>query len=285
MKTVVITGATSGIGYAVTKALAAEGIRVIGIGRTQQTCEDAKAALLKDLPDADIVFFSGDLSSQSDVNAVADEILKLIGDRPLSALINNAGGVRSRFIKTPDGCEFQFALNHLAGFLLTHRLWNALVKGSGRVIMTGSKSHKNAAMHWRDIMFKKHYSCLIAYKQSKLCNVLFARELMRRFEQSGVNAYVVDPGLVNTNIGNKQTGGIVNAFWNIRKRYGETPETVAKTYLYLIKESPAPKGLYYKSCREVKYNPRADKADDAKRLFELSESLCGIKFGKQSAYL
>ncbi|MFA5675467.1 MAG: SDR family NAD(P)-dependent oxidoreductase [Christensenellales bacterium] len=282
MKTVVITGATSGIGYAAAKALAAEGMRVIGTGRTPRTCADAKAALLDELPNADIVFFSGDLSSQSDVNAIADEILNVMGDMPVTALINNAGGVRSKFTQTPDGCEYQFALNHLAGFLLTHRLWNLIVKGGGRLIMTGSRSHMNTAVHWSDIMYKKRYSCLFAYKQSKLCNVLFARELMRRFERSGVNAYVVDPGLVKTDIGNKKTGGVVNAFWSIRKRYGEAPETVADTYLYLVKQNPAPKGLYYKARLNTKYNSRADSIDDAKRLFELSEALCGIKFGNPS---
>lgn len=280
MKTVVITGATSGIGFAAAGKIAAAGMRVIGIGRTPHTCETAKTALQKKLPGADIVFFSADLSSQRDVNAVADRILEFIGKNPIAALINNAGGVRSKFTQTPDGCEFQFALNHLAGFLLTHRLWDALAKGKGRIIMTGSKSHKNTSIHWNDIMFEKHYSCLFAYKQSKLCNVLFAREIMRRYKQSGVRAYVVDPGLVNTDIGNKQTGGIVSAFWSIRKRYGDAPEKTAMTYFYLVNQCPAPEGLYYKSCRNASYNRRADSIDDAKRLFELSESFCGIKFGE-----
>lgn len=281
MKTVVITGATSGIGFAAAKAIAASGFKVIGVGSTQRTCNNAKNALMSDLPKADIVFLNGDLAVQNNVNTIADSALKLIGKGGLAALINNAGGVRTRYTQTLDGCEFQFALNHLSGFLLTHRLLDALKKEGGRIIMTGSNSHKKMRVNWRDVMFKKHYSCLFAYKQSKLCNVLFAKELMRRYEQYGINAYVVDPGLVNTNIGNKQTGRAVNAFWNIRKRYGEAPDIVAKTYLYLVSENPAPEGLYYKACAQTKYNPRADNAYDAKRLFELSETLCKIKFGEK----
>lgn len=282
MKTVVITGATSGIGYAAAKALAATGVRVIGVGRTPQSCQRAKDALLEDVPGADVVYFHADLSVQREVGALGDAILAHIGKNggALDALVNNAGGVRNGYTTTPDGCELQFALNHLAGFLLTHRLWSALKNGGGRVIMTGSNSHKKTRMHWSDVMYKKRYSCLMAYKQSKLCNMLFARELGRRFSGSGVRAYVVDPGLVNTDIGNKQTGGIVNAFWNVRKRYGVSPETVAQTYVHLCTASPAPGGLYFHACRACGYSPRADNAQDAQRLFALSEKLCGIRFGE-----
>ena len=185
MKTVVITGATSGIGFAAAKALAATGLKVIGIGRTPKTCSKAKAELLKAVPEADVVYFSGDLSVQSDVNALGESINAYLdeNDCTLSVLINNAGGVRNWYTTTPDGYELQFALNHLAGFLLTHRLWGALQRSGGRVIMTGSDSHKKTRMHWKDVMYKKRYNCLMAYKQSKLCNMLFARELGRRFAE------------------------------------------------------------------------------------------------------
>ncbi len=280
MKTIVITGATSGIGFAAAKALAATGAYVIGVGRTTKTCEDAKALLLKAVPDANIEFVSGDLSRQSDVNAVADRILDLIKPQGglLDVLINNAGGIRNGYTTTADGYEMQFALNHLAGFLLTYRLYPALKRAGGRVIMTGSNSHKMMRMHWCDVMYAKHYSCLMAYKQSKLCNMLFAREINRRFGGSGIRAYVVDPGLVNTNIGNKQTSGIVNAFWSLRKKRGDSPEFVAHTYVYLSNQMPLPKGLYYHDCKEVPYSRQADDEQDAAWLFELSERLCGVKF-------
>ncbi len=279
MKTIVITGATSGIGFAAAKALAASGARVIGVGRTLDTCKKAQTELLATVPNADITFVQGDLSSQMDVNAVAEQIQTLLApDGSLDALINNAGGVRSGYTTTADGYELQFALNHLAGFLLTYRLWDILKKAKGRVIFTGSNSHKKTRIHWNDVMLSKHYGCLKAYKQSKLCNMLFAKEINRRFEDSGVKAFVVDPGLVNTNIGNKQTAGIVSAFWSLRKKHGDSPEYAAQTYAYLCSQMPAPYWLYYHACKPANYDKHADNEQDAKRLFELSEQLCGIRF-------
>lgn len=279
MKTVAITGATSGIGFAAAKALAAQGCRVIGVGRTENTCADAKERLLGMAPDANVAFVKADLSSQAEVNAAADAIRALLApDGALDVLINNAGGVRSGYTATADGYELQFALNHLAGFLLTYRLWENLTAAKGRVIFTGSNSHKKTRMHWRDVMYSKHYNCLMAYKQSKLCNMLVAAELNRRFGESGVQAYVVDPGLVNTGIGNKQTGGLVNAFWSLRKKYGGAPDDVAQTYAYLCNQRPAPAQLYYRACRPAAYDQRADNEQDARRLFELSEKLCGVRF-------
>lgn len=277
MKTVVITGATSGIGFEAACAITAQGLRVIGVGRSAERCERAREALLSGMPEANVDFVCGDLSSQREVHAVADAILSLLGDEGLWVLISNAGGVRSWYTTTADGYEMQFALNHLAGFLLAHRLWPRLKQAGGRIILTGSNSHKMARMHWKDIMFQRRYSCLMAYKQSKLCNMLFAAELNRR--QSAVKAYVVDPGLVNTDIGNKETSGLVDVFWKLRKRGGVDPEVPAQTYAFLCSRQPAPEGLYYHNCRSVAYSKRVNDAADAKRLFELSEQLCGVKFG------
>lgn len=277
MKTVVITGATAGIGFEAARAIAAQGMRVIGVGRSPEKCGKAKAVLLEAMPDAQVDYVCGDLSKQSDVHDVADEIIKLLGDGRLWALINNAGGVRGWYTTTPDGYEMQFALNHLAGFLLTHLLWPYLTAADGRVMMTGSNSHKMMRMHWYDVMYKKHYNGLMAYKQSKLCNMLFAAELNRR--QDKVKAYVIDPGLVNTGIGGKDTGGIIGAFWNLRRKGGVEPEVPAQTFAYLCSRQPAPQGLYYHDCQPAKYSKQADDAADAKRLFELSEQLCGIRFG------
>ena len=283
MKTVVITGATSGIGFAVCCALAQRGYRVIGVGRTQARCDDALAKIKAQTDGDGITFVFGDLSRQNDVARVADEISAYL-DRHcagrLYALINNAGGVRSWYETTPEGFELQFALNHLAGVLLTYRLMPYLIKTGGRIISTGSESHKHMKIHWQDIMYQKRYSCLMAYKQSKLCNILFAAEINRRYNETGVRAYVVDPGLVCTDIGSKQTSGIVNRFWSMRKRKGVLPNIPAETYAYLCDAQPMPKGLYYHLCNEKPHSRYADNAQEAKRLFELSEKLCGITYGE-----
>ncbi len=280
MKTAVITGATSGIGFAAAKALASHGWRVICAGRSKENSDAAKARLLEALPDADITFVYGDLAQQSEVNRMAGEISELLNSQGggLNALIINAGGVRNWYTTTEQGYELQFALNHLAGFLLSYRLLPHLFSAGGRLILTGSGSHKHARIRWNDIMFEKRYSPLYAYKQSKLANMLFSKEFNRRFLSMGVRAYVVDPGLVNTDIGSKQTGGLTHLFWELRKKRGASPDRPAQTYLYLCSAEEHPEGFYYYDSSPCNYSKYADDEEQAERLFELSEKLCGINY-------
>ena len=128
-------------------------------------------------------------------------------------------------------------------------------------------------------MLSHRYNPLTAYKQSKLCNILFAKGLNDRYASTGIRAYVVDPGLVNTDIGNKETGGLVNLIWMLRKMHGVSPTIPAKTYGYLCEQETAPDGLYYYLCKEKIYSKQVT-SKNANRLFELSERLCGIYFGK-----
>lgn len=279
-KTIVITGATSGIGFAASKLLAAHGHRLICVGRTEKNCNIAKQNILREFPEANITYFSGDLMQRREVERVASEILACLDGQHagLDALINNAGCVRSWYTTTEDGYEQQFALNHLAGFLLTFRLLPHLKSRKGRIIMTGSGSHKMMKIRWKDIMFSKKYNPLLAYKQSKLCNILFAYELNKLFSEDGVKAYVVDPGLVNTDIGNKQIGGIVNAVWALRKKHGVNAELPAETYAFLCEQEAEPGGLYYYLCEKRKYSKYVN-GENAGRLFKLSEKLTGIRYG------
>ena len=186
---------------------------------------------------------------------------------------------RSWYTTTEEGYEQQFALNYLAGFLLTYKLLPFLQKANGRVMMTGSESHKGIKVHWDDVMLRRGYNPLTAYKQSKLCNILFAKGLNDRYASKEIRAHVVDPGLVNTDIGNKQTGGLVNIIWAMRKKHGVSPEIPAKTFAFLCKQEPAPDGLYYYLCQESKYSKQVT-SENADKLFELSERLCGIKYDK-----
>ncbi len=280
MKTVVITGATSGIGLAAANKLVKNGYFVIGIGHSIENCDKAKKYIKAHNPNGKVKYFVADLMQQREVNRVADLLLSYIEgvcDGELYALINNVGGVRSLYTTTEEGYEQQFALNHLAGFMLTNRLLPYIEKAHGRVIMTGSNSHKGIKMHWDDPMLKKGYNPLTAYKQAKLCNILFAKGLNDR----GVRAYTVDPGLVNTDIGNKQTGSLVNFIWSLRKKHGVAPETPAETYVFLCEQEKAPEGLYYYLCRERKFS-REVTSENADRLFALSEKLCGVSYERQA---
>jgi len=282
MNTVVITGASSGIGLEIARALTGRGCNVLGIARSEANCNRAKERLLSENPDAKIVFFVADLMQQREVIRVADEISEYLNEKcngGLYALINNAGCVRSWYMTTEEGYEQQFALNHLAGFLLTYKLLPALRKVNGRVIMTGSESHKGIRVRWDNVMLCRRYNPLTAYKQSKLCNILFAKGLNDRYAALGIRAYVVDPGLVNTDIGNKETGGLVNFIWSLRRRFGVTPDVPARTYAFLCEQKTHPEVLYYYLCREKKYS-REVTSGNANRLFGLSERLCGIQYEK-----
>ena len=280
MKTAVITGASSGIGLAALAELTKKGYRVLGIGHDETRCEQAKKRILSANPEANVVFLCADLMQQREVARVASEIrdiLKREYEDRLDVLINNAGCVRSWYTTTEEGYEQQFALNHLASFLLTYRLLQPLRRAQGRVIMTGSESHKRMRMHWNDVMLTRGYNPLTAYKQSKLANILFAKGLNERYLGDGIQAYVVDPGLVCTEIGCKNTGGLVDWIWKQRMKHGVAPEVPAKTYAYLSETKPAPRELYYHLCKPNRYSAQVTR-ENANKLFALSEQLCGIVY-------
>ncbi len=282
-KMMVITGATSGIGRAAARALARRGARVIGVGRSAARCAELEEAIRREDPAARLTTLTADLSSQRQVRRLAADIRGLVeaeaGGR-LDALVNNAASVSSWYTATEDGYELQFAVNHLAPFLLTCELLPLLrAAPSGRVITISSASHYRTRMHWSDIMYRRGYNCLLAYKQSKLANVLFSAELNRRLGPgSPLRAYAVDPGLVNTELGLKGTGGLENWVWQKRRSGGVSPEQGAATAVFLASEPSLadPDAVYWKDCRPAAPSRPAQDPADAARLWALSERLCGI---------
>ncbi len=281
MKTIVITGATSGIGLATARLLAGQGYRVIGVGRRAEACADAQASIKAVHPQASVRFYTADLMQQNQILRLAEDIqndLAQFSGGALHALINNAGCVRSWYMTNEAGYEQQFALNHLAGYLLTHALLPCLQKGAGLVIMTGSQSHRGARVHWNEL--RHSYDPLTAYKQSKLCNLLFAKGLNCRCASLGIHAYVVDPGLVRTDIGDK-AGGIAGLVWRFRKTHGAAPEIPAQTYAFLCAQAQPLPGLYYRQSQPQPYSKQVTE-ENATRLFALSQQLCGAAFPKEA---
>jgi len=182
-----------------------------------------------------------------------------------------------------EGYEQQFALNHLAGFLLARELMPQLIKAGGRVLFTASQSHKHTRMRWNDLMLQRGYHPLFAYKQSKLCNLLTALALNGRYGGDGVRAYCVDPGLVDTGIGCKRTGWLVNFVWSARRRYGRAPELAAATYAYLLNCMEPSAGTVFPRRAGRKVTAGRSMRRTAERLYQISLKLSGAKEGVGAA--
>lgn len=285
-KIAVITGATSGIGLAAATELARMGAFVIGVGRSDEKCARAKESILSSCPDGQVVYHIADLSIMKQVRELAKSISQTVETRGgrVDVLINNAGTVSSWFTATAEGFETQFAVNYLAAFVLTHELMPLLKLSQGaRIITTSSGSHYRTRIHWKDIQLRKHYNCLLAYKQCKLADVLFTAELNRRLGQnSSIRAFAVDPGLVNTDIGLKGTSGIERFVWSKRSKGGVEPVKGAATIIYLASEENIKheNHIYWKDCMPKKPSRYSRRQEVAQRLWAVTERMCGIDSGK-----
>lgn len=282
-KTYVITGATAGIGLAVAQALVGQGANVIGVGRSQERCLDAEGRLLGIAPQARIAYLCADLSLQSQVRGLAARIAETLaawGKSDLDGLVNNAGTFTYWQTLTPEGFETQWAVNHLAPFLLTHALLPLLqAAGSAKIVTVSSGSHFSARLNWDDIQLRRRYNGLSAYGQTKLANILFTLALNRRLDAlASVRAYAVDPGLVKTDIGLKSASGLASLVWRLRRSGGVEASVPARGILALL-AAPTdrqPDAVYWKDGRPKQPSPRALDALAAERLWALSAQMCGL---------
>ncbi len=283
-KAFVITGATSGIGLAAAEALAQRGGAVIGVGRSPERCALAAEQLRTLAPRSLVAYCIADLSIQQQIRVLAQQIRQQLADWELPALdglINNAGTFTFWQTLTAEGFEMQWAVNYLAGFLLTHELLSLLEAAPwARVVTVSSGSHYGMKLQWNDIQLRRWYHPLRAYRQSKLANVLFTAELNRQMgAYATVRAFAADPGLVNTKIGAKGSPALVRWIWNSRSRRGLSPEASARGVVFLatepsIQSSPE---IYWKHSQPKPADPYALDADAAQRLWKLSFQMCGIQ--------
>ena len=198
-KCVVITGASDGIGLEAASLLAAQGHRVVMVGRTAAKLDAAAARVRAESPDVPVDTFVCDFASLGAVRRLAGALLAAYPR--IDVLVSNAGTVFDRRTVTEDGIEATFQVNHLAGFLLVELLLDRIVESApARIVITASAGHYGGTMDLEDLGFERGYQIMRAYNRSKLANVLHTRHLARRLEGTGVTVNTLHPGAVATNI-------------------------------------------------------------------------------------
>src|SRR5262245_43621140 len=227
MKTILVTGATSGLGLETARRLAAMGHRVLIHARTAAKGRAAIAAIGA----AELTVVTADLRSLEEIRGLAAQV-SAATDR-LDVLVNNAGGAFLNRDVTRDGYEMTFGVNHLAPFLLTNLLLPKLIASApARIVTVASRAHRRSTLDFDDLMTERDYKPMKAYARSKLANILFTRELARRLAGTGVTANALHPGVVRTEIG--QNNVFMRLVGWIVMRVVAIPVTEgAKTSLYL----------------------------------------------------
>jgi retinol dehydrogenase-14 len=277
-KTILVTGATGGIGFEAAVELARRGARVVMVGRDAGRTAAALAEAQTRSGSREITSLLCDFSSQADIRALA-QAYRTAHDR-LDVLVNNAGGVHKAREVTKDGIEATIAVNHLGYFLLTNLLLDLIVKSApARIVTVASIGHRRGTLDFDDLGFEKGgYSIMRAYGRSKLGNVLFASELARRLEGRGVTSNSLHPGSVDTNIWSgaplwaKPLIAIVfRPFFISAKEGGDrivqlaaSPDLDGVTGRYFEEGHPVPPALL------------AQDAALARRLWEVSAGLVGL---------
>jgi NAD(P)-dependent dehydrogenase (short-subunit alcohol dehydrogenase family) len=276
-KVVVITGATSGIGEVAAQRLADMGARIVLVARDKTRGEAALTRLRSTDKNLSHSIHYGDLSRISEMKRLAVEIAA--AEPRIDVLINNAGAMFSSRRITEDNLELTFATNHMAYFVLTQGLRERLLASSpARIVNTASDAHKGRVLDFDDLQSTKGYSAVNVYGRSKLCNILFTRELSRRWRGRGVTVNCLHPGFVATRFGDR-SGGFLSLGMRLAKTFANSPEEGAQTIVYLA-SSPdvaSVSGEYFYKCRPA--TPTAEARDDAaaKRLWVESAKLAGIE--------
>jgi len=272
MTFVLLTGSTRGIGQAAAVELAKQGAELALVGRDAERVRAvAREARAAGGEGAKVHEHVADLMLMADVRALAEEVRERYGQ--IDVLANNAGALFASRKETTEGFEQTFALNHLAPFLLTNLLRDRL--DGGRVVTTASDAHKGGRLDLDDLQSEKSYAAMRVYGTSKLCNILFTRELARRAPELHANCF--HPGVVRTGFG-KNENGIWKVLTTAAGPFFRSPERGARSlvWLSLSEQAAALSGEYVQD--EKVLDPSGQARDEilAEGLWEHSAQLVGL---------
>lgn len=266
-RTIVITGASDGIGAAAARTLAKAGEQVVVVGRSAE-----KTRALAEEIGAD--FYLADFADLSQVRTLATELEEKYPR--IDVLANNAGGMMGKRTLTVDGNELTFQVNHLAPFLLTTLLMDTLAASNAKIINTASAANYSGKMDLFDLKAEQGYRTYRAYGTGKLANILFTSELHRRFHDRGITTAAFHPGVVRTNFAADSTSHFRHAYKTLLNRFMLSPDQGADTMLWLINGTPGTdwiSGAYYAKRVLAKANPQAYDAELARGLWDKSDEL------------
>lgn len=276
-KSVLVTGATNGIGLETARELSRLGGQVTIVSRDAGKCAEVAARIGSRETGNPVEWIAADLSTLEGIMHAAMTFKQR--HTRLHILVNNAGAIFNQRTLTPDGIEKTFALNHIGYFLLTILLLDALkASAPARIVNVSSRWHEKVnGLDFDNLQGEKRYSGEEAYARSKLCNVLFTYELARRLQNSGVTANALHPGYVNT-------GFALNNGWPYRvfakaaaSLFAQSPARGAQTSI-LLASSPEVEGVtgkYFAHCKETVSSPASHDMTAAERLWQVSLELTG----------
>ncbi len=271
-KTIIITGASDGIGAAAARQLKSQGAEIVVVGRSASKTE----AVAREISSP---YYLADFARLDDVRKLAAALNK---DFPrIDVLANNAGGIMGSKRKvTVDGNELTIQVNHLAPFLLTNLLMDKLANSKATVIATSSAAHKWAGkLDLNDINLENDYKGLSAYGKTKLMNILFTKELHKRFHSIGISAVAFHPGVVRTNFSQEFGGGARIFYSSPINRLFLSPEKGADTLVWVASTEPEKNwksGMYYHRRKIRQPSKQAEDAALATELWDQSTKLAGL---------
>ena len=277
MKTVLITGATSGIGKATAIALAKRGFQVVFIARNDVKAANVKKEIISVSNNNSVDFLIADLSSLNQVRKCAT--LFRGKHKSFDVLINNAGLCLPYRRITEDGFEETFQVNHLSHFLLTNLLLDLLKKApAARIINVSSAVYKNASFDPGNLQSEQNFSSFGAYSNTKLLNMLFTIELAERLNGIGITVNALHPGVVKTNFGSEMKG-FHKTLSTLFTPFFLSPEQGAATSIYLATsdEVKAITGKYFEKCKVVEPDSEYLNSANRKILWSKSLELSGFK--------